>query len=448
MISAHESSPLFEAEKEMMKFFSDTESDTEVGADTLCGAEEEDSESLPFSVMNPATAQEGESTPVPNFRGESVPETYPSAQVADVPVNCLARVVVAAVLSSVALKMAHDGFSSGSSDGSDEFLFFDPAVDVVSDDSFDMSDGDFMDLEKSRVRVLDQIHGKMMKVSDAAHRNVERVAEVMQQNMKFVTSKSKAASFAAKAKSERFQEALPLLTETPNARSQVGVAASSTALAVVAAAPFVLPLAVAVQSERVQKGVHAAKEWAETSELACETREYVKGKTEMVKDAAHAVYATMSDKAHRGYAAIGREQQLAAEIARETVHDVSSIVSAVSMRAHSGLDLVKEKAEVARGRAHSGLDLVKEKAEVARGKAHAVSTTVSEKAHAGYDFAKDHRVTSLNSVNHALRSAHKEKAQSICDGNCMQSVNVVTPQMPFPVMAVAPIYIIRQRGGA
>mmetsp|Transcript_6250 Transcript_6250/g.10442 ORF Transcript_6250/g.10442 Transcript_6250/m.10442 type:complete len:417 (+) Transcript_6250:31-1281(+) len=386
-----------EVEKEMLKLFSDDDFEAEVSTGAASSTEDEET---PTSASR--AALEGFAfRSFPNFTGDSSPKVQVCA---DDSLRCLARAVVSSVLFTASTKLVvaqghEDAASSDGSGSSDDFVVFDPAMTGACDD--DSLATTAADSEKSGLRVLDQIHGKLGRVSVAAHRNAEKVFEVVHQNLQYVAAKSKSVSQAARATS------LPRLSEAPKAASQAAVA----------------------QSARMQKGARVVK--SRTKELANDTIEFVKEKAEMVWDAACTVYVAVSDKAHTGYDLV-RDK---AEMARETAHAVSTTVSE---KAFTGFDFVKEKADIARGtaqavsvtvseKAHTGFDLAKEKAQavsekahtgfdLAKGKAQAVSTTVSEKAYTGFDLAK-------------------EKARAMRDGNCMQAVHAFQPR-------------IRPRGGA
>mmetsp|Transcript_19441 Transcript_19441/g.34671 ORF Transcript_19441/g.34671 Transcript_19441/m.34671 type:complete len:390 (+) Transcript_19441:69-1238(+) len=228
---------------------------------------------------------------------------------------------------------------------SDEIIFVDSAADAFSDDEpVQVSIADFLqtseDFDKSGVRVLDQIQGKLVEMSDVAQRRMERVAVVVQHKMQVASARCKMVPQAARDKSEQLQGALPNVADTPKVVSQ----------------------AATVQSERIQKNIRLMK--VRTGELATETSGYVKDKTVKVKDATQVIRTTVSDKAHTGLDLIKHK----ASVARDSAQAVSTSVS--------------EKA-------HTGLEVVKEKAGIARGMAHAVSTTVSQTAQTGFEKAKE-----------------------------------------------------------
>jgi len=238
----------------------------------------------------------------------------------------LAKAVVAAVLSNASSKVA----------AMEVALSDDEPVEVPISDFLRTSDH----FDKSGVRVLDQIQGKLVEMSDVAQRRMERVAVVVQHKMQVASARCKTVPKAARDKSEQLQGALPNVADTPKVVSQ----------------------AATVQSERIQKNIRLMK--VRTGELATETSGYVKDKTVKVKDATQVIRTTVSDKAHTGLDLIKHK----ASVARDSAQAVSTSVS--------------EKA-------HTGLEVVKEKAGIARGMAHAVSTTVSQTAQTGFEKAKE-----------------------------------------------------------
>jgi len=356
MASLPASAFMFEAEKEMLQIFAEFEA--EVSADAASSAT---AEQLPAASV-PATTD----SQVPHFSGEPLSEDCSTVQDAEVSPRRLARAVVDAALSSVSWRFA-EAEDESSSDGSDDFLYFDPAIHFhLDDDHMVHTEESSVDSCKPAKRVLDQIQGKLVKVSGSAHRNMERVAGVVQHNMLHVAEKSKLACQAAKAKSERLEEGLLELS------------------------PKSITNAAARQSEVVQKNVQIVK--SKTKELAAETIGFVKEKSVMMKDVKKAGFDRVKEKA---------------DIARGRAQTVSTTVS--------------EKA-------HTSFDLVKEKAEVARGTAHAVSLTMSEKAHTGLDIMKE---------------TAKETARAMREGNYLYYLAMMPPHL-----GVAPLYTIRQRGGA
>lgn len=302
---------MFEAEKEMLEIFAEFEAQVTPPAQT--------SADVASQADVAPTTEGGHSTPVSPSSSAPLSGDDSMEQEAEVSPRCLARAIVAAAYCSVSSMLAatEDGSSS---DGSDDFLFFDPAIHLLPPDNH-YGDSPFFPRKPAK-RVMDHIQGKWVKVSGSAHRNMEKVAGVVQHNMQKLSP-------AAKAKSERLEEGLLALIESPKAITH----------------------AAARQSEVVQKNVQIVK--TKTKELAAETMGFVKEKSERMKDVKKAGFDRVKEKA---------------DIARGTAQTVSTTVS--------------EKA-------HTSFDLVKEKAEVARGTAHAVSMTVSEKAHTGLDMMKE-----------------------------------------------------------
>lgn len=263
-----------------------------------------------------------------------VPQEHSEIPLAKSELRCLAQAIVASLVSSASQKAAAllDDSSSDSTEGLFQDVLFEGTSDAELDELHAM-----VDCDRSGSKVLDQIQGKLMKATSAAHRNMERVADVVSQ--------------VARAQSERFQEKTDKVKDVTHAFS-------------------------VTVSGKAHTGLDFAKE-----------------KADIARGTARSVSVTVSQRAHN-------KLDFAKEQVENARNAAIAVSATMSEKAHHTLDFAKEKAESARGtaiavsatmseKAHSSFDLARERAEVARGTAHAVSTSVTVKAQKGFDLAKD-----------------------------------------------------------